>query len=152
MSPAPRRSDIGRFRMQFMNLFRRLRQEARSDERAWARLSLLGAIERAGDAATPSMLKESESMRSSNLAAALRELETSGLIARTPDKDDRRKVRVRLTKVGRDSLHENVSRRETWLVEAIERSLTAQERALLFKAGELVDRIAAYSHSSSSNN
>jgi DNA-binding MarR family transcriptional regulator len=143
VNPNFRPNEISRFRRQFMNLFRRLRQEARSDDRSWTRLSLLGAIERAGEAATPSLLKDVESMRSSNLAAALRELEESGLICRTPDNEDRRKVRVRLTKAGRNTLHENVGRREGWLAEAIEQTLTGEERALLFKAGELLDRIAA---------
>jgi DNA-binding MarR family transcriptional regulator len=143
MNPKLHSNEISRFRTQFMNLFRRLRQEARSDDQSWTRLSLLGAIERGGDAATPSLLKDLESMRSSNLAAALRELEENGLILRTPDREDRRKVRVRLTKAGRETLRENIARRETWLAEAIGQSLTSEERGLLFKAGELLDRIAA---------
>lgn len=129
------RRDVTRFRNQFMNLTRRLRREAQSDAGSWARLQLLGAIDRAGGAATPTVLGESESMRSSNLAAALRDLEADGLIARTPDAHDRRKVRLRLTKTGHEVLHENVTRRERWLAEAIERSLTEEDRALLFKAG-----------------
>jgi DNA-binding MarR family transcriptional regulator len=133
-----------------MNLSRRLRREAESDDRSWARLQLLGAIERAGDVATPTLLAESESMRSSNLAAALRDLETDGLIVRTPDTEDRRKVRVRLTAIGREVLHENIIRRERWLAEAIEHSLTKEQRAQLLKAGELFDRVAAYSGSGSS--
>jgi DNA-binding PadR family transcriptional regulator len=79
-----------------------------------------------------------------NLAAALRELERDGLVVRTPDAEDRRKVRVRLTQTGRETLYENITRREQWLAEAIEQSLTKEERALLFKAGELFDRVAAY--------
>jgi DNA-binding MarR family transcriptional regulator len=140
-SKVPRR-DIATFRNQFMNLARRLRREAHADDRSWVRLQLLGAIERARDAATPTMLGESESMRSSNLAAALRELEADGLIARTPDAEDRRKVRVRLTRMGQEELHENTARRERWLAEAIDRCLTKEERALLLEAGELLNRIA----------
>ena len=127
-----------------MNLSRRLRREARADDRSWSRLQLLGAIGRAGNAATPGMLGEAESMRSSNLAAALRGLEADGLIRRRPDAKDRRKVRVRLTPAGRKLLEENIARRERWLAEAIERALTKEERALLFEAGELLDRIASY--------
>jgi DNA-binding MarR family transcriptional regulator len=127
-----------------MNLSRRLRREALSDDRSYTRLQLLGAIERSGDAATPTMLGESQSMRSSNLAAALRELEADGLIVRTPDAEDGRKVRVRLTPTGQKVLHENIARREQWLAEAIEGSLTKEERALLFKAGGLLDRLASY--------
>ena len=128
-----------------MNLWRRLRRESQSADQSWARLQLLGAIERGGNAVTPTMLGKSESMRSSNLAAMLRDLEMEGLVVRTPDSEDRRKVRVRLTPRGHEVLHENITRREQWLAEAVEQSLTKEERALLFKAGELLDRISSYS-------
>ncbi len=144
MSSATFRRDITSFRTYFMNLSRRLRREAESDDRSWSRLQLLGAIERAGDEATPTMLGESESMRSSNLAAAVRKLEADGLVVRMPDADDRRKVRVRLTQTGHKVLQENIVRRERWLADAIERALTKEERALLFNAGKLLDRVASY--------
>jgi hypothetical protein len=40
-------------------------------------------------------------------------------------------------------------RRERWLAEAVEESLTQEERRLLFKAGEFLDRIAAYGSTAS---
>ncbi|RTF15458.1 MarR family transcriptional regulator, partial [Serratia marcescens] len=89
--------DVTLLRTQLMSLVRRLRRESRSDEKSWAQLMLLGAIDRHGGEATPSLLAESERMRSSNLAAALRELEADGLLVRTPDAEDKRRVRVRLT-------------------------------------------------------
>src|SRR5215468_3832060 len=110
MKPGLPAAEITSFRTNFMNLYRRLRREARSDERSWARLQLLGAIGRAGHSATPTMLAGSESMRSSNLAAMLRDLESEGLIVRAPDADDRRKVRVRLTPLGKKVLQENIAR------------------------------------------
>ncbi|RZN32186.1 MarR family transcriptional regulator [Bradyrhizobium sp. Leo121] len=143
MSSRTPRHEVTTFRNQFMNLSRRLRREAHAHDRSWVRLQLLGAIERAGDAATPTMLGESENMRSSNLAAALRELKADGLIIRMPDAKDRRKVRVRLSRAGREVLHRNITRREQWLADAIERCLTREERALLFKAGELLNRLAS---------
>ena len=127
-----------------MNLARRLRREAQSDDRSWTRLQLLGAISRAGDRATPTMLAESESMRSSNLAAALRGLERDKLIARRPHAEDGRKVHIGLTPLGRRILQENIKQRERWLAEAMDKLLTQDERALLFKAGALFDRIAGY--------
>ena len=144
MSRSAFRGTVSSFRGQFMSLWRRLRREAQSDERAWSRLLVLSAVERVGDAATPTLLAEAENMRSSNMAAALRELEADGLVVRTPDTEDRRKVRVGLTQTGRDVLHENRARREEWLAEAIEGALTKEERALLFKAGELLNRVASY--------
>jgi DNA-binding MarR family transcriptional regulator len=65
-------------------------------------------------------------------------------VVRTPDAEDRRKVRVRLTETGHEVLHETIARREQWLTAAIMEALTQEERALLFKAGELLDRVASY--------
>src|SRR5262245_26618413 len=89
--------DITRLQSQLMGVSRRLRREATADDRSWARLLVLGAIDRHGGSATPSVLAADEDMRSSNLAAALRALEARRLIVRTPDAGDRRKVRVRLS-------------------------------------------------------
>ena len=137
--------DATRFRIHFMSLSRRLRREARSDDGSWARILLLGAIDRAQAGVTPTELAQSESMRSSNMAAMLRDLAAEGLIHRTPDARDRRKVRVGLTASGRDLLYGNRARRDRWLAEAIERTLTKEEQAQLPAIGNLLDRLAAYS-------
>ncbi|CAI3123375.1 putative HTH-type transcriptional regulator [Acinetobacter oleivorans] len=134
--------EITQLRTQLMSLVRRMRREARSDEKSWAQLLLLGAIDRHGGMATPSVLAESEGMRSSNLAAALRTLETDGLLKRIPDAEDRRKIRVMLTQEGLSLLHESRARRETWLSNAMEHCLTAEEQTLLIAAGSLMARIA----------
>lgn len=128
-----------------MSLVRRVRREIQNDPESWARILLLGAIDRSANSATPSELAHSASMRSSNLAAALRELDEQGLIGRTPDPGDRRKVRVALTEAGERLLLDSRARRERWLAEAIASTLTEEERVTLFKAGELLERIAAYS-------
>jgi DNA-binding MarR family transcriptional regulator len=137
-------SDVTRLRMQVMSFTRRLRREASDDAQSWAQLSLLGAIDRHGRHATPSGLAAAEGMRSSNLAAALRELDARGLISRTPDIEDRRKTRVALTDAGRRLLHDNRARRERWLSGAIQACLTAEERDMLFAAGTLLERITAH--------
>jgi DNA-binding MarR family transcriptional regulator len=137
--------DITRLRSQLMGVSRRLRREATADDRSWARLLVLGAIDRRGESATPSVLAADERMRSSNLAAALRSLEARKLIVRTPDTKDRRKVRLRLSAAGRRFLDDSRARGERWLAEAIDAHLTASERAHLIKAGALLDRIMAHS-------
>jgi DNA-binding MarR family transcriptional regulator len=135
--------DITQLRSQLMGVSRRLRHEATADDRSWARLLVLGAIDRHGESATPSLLAADEGMRSSNLAAALRSLEARRLIVRTPDTEDRRKVRLRLSAAGRRFLDDSRARGERWLAEAINAYLTAGERAQLIKAGALLDRIMA---------
>jgi DNA-binding MarR family transcriptional regulator len=106
---------------------------------------VLGAIDRHGGSATPSVLAADEGMRSSNLAAALRFLEARKLIVRTPDSKDRRKVRLRLSAAGQRFLDDSRARGERWLTEAMDAHLTGGERAQLIKAGALLDRITAYS-------
>jgi len=138
-------SDITRLRVQVMSLSRRFRREDQGDDESWSRLLLLGAIDRWGDNATPTNLAADEGLRSSNLAAALRELDKRGLITRTPDTKDQRKVRIGLTAEGRTLLVESRARREKWLATAIEACLTKEERAILFAAGGLLERITTYS-------
>src|SRR3979490_1688823 len=99
IQPAPRA--ITQLRMQLMTVSRRLRREAHADDRSWARLLVLGAIDRPGGSATPSVLAVDQGMRSSNLPAMLRSLQERKLIVRTPDDEDRRKVRIRLSPLGR---------------------------------------------------
>jgi DNA-binding MarR family transcriptional regulator len=137
--------DITRLRSQLMGVSRRLRREATADDRSWGRLLVLGAIDRHGKSATPSVLAADEGMRSSNLAAALRSLEARKLIVRTPDTKDRRKVRLRLSAAGQRFLDDSRARGERWLTETMDACLTASERADLIKAGALLDRIMAYS-------
>jgi DNA-binding MarR family transcriptional regulator len=131
-------------RSRLMGVSRRLRHEATADDRSWARLLVLGAIDRHGESATPSVLAADEGMRSSNLAAALRSLESRKLIVRRPDTKDRRKVRLRLSAAGQRFLDDSRARGERWLTEAINACLTASERADLIKAGALLDRIMSY--------
>lgn len=130
--------------MQVVDMARRLRREAQANDESWSRLLLLGAIDRHGAEATPSVLADAESMRSSNLAAALRDLDQRGLISRTPDASDRRKVRVALTPLGQSTLRENRSRRERWLAQAMSACLSGEERVRLIEAGELIERLLAY--------
>ena len=125
-----------------MELARRLRREADSNEETWSRLLLLGAIDRYGEAATPSKLAVAEGIRSSNLAKALKALEARDLITRRPSANDRRKVKVALTERGRAALEEVRGRRDRWLASAMEENLTAEERAALAAAGDLMSRLA----------
>jgi DNA-binding MarR family transcriptional regulator len=139
-----RKRDITQLRRQLMDVSRRLRHEATADDRSWARLLVLGAIDRHGESATPSMIAADEGMRSSNLAAALRSLEARKLILRTPDTRDRRKVRLRLSPAGQRFLDDSRARGERWLTEAMDACLTDRERSDLIRAGALLDRIMAH--------
>jgi DNA-binding MarR family transcriptional regulator len=150
MKIQPSGGDITQLRRQLMGVSRCLRREATTDDRSWARLLVLGAIDRHGESATPTVLASDERMRSSNLAAALRSLEARKLIVRRPDTEDRRKVRLRLSAAGQRFLDDSRARGELWLTDALDACLTASERTDLMKAGALLDRIVGYSKSGKS--
>lgn len=139
-----RAAAVSIFRAQIMSMSRRLRREANKDEGAWNRLLLLGAIDRQGGNVTPSQLALSEGMRSSNLAASLRDLEQLRLIRRTPDQQDGRVVRLSLTSSGKTSLKAVRLSRDRWLAKAIDLCLTPKELSILLKAGHLIERLAKH--------
>ncbi|AOX20432.1 hypothetical protein A0U90_09100 [Kozakia baliensis] len=142
---APKPRKIGRLRTQLTLLSRRLRQEAKNDPASWTRMLVLSAIDRLGEGATPSAIGREEDMRSSQVAALLRELEASELIERLADQADRRVTRLRLTPSGEHLLQQSRARRDLWLSEAMMRSLTEDEYRLLLKTGKLLEKLARYS-------
>ncbi|RUL79794.1 MarR family winged helix-turn-helix transcriptional regulator [Dyella choica] len=134
--------DATHLRNQIMSVVRRLRSETQSGSIPLAQLTVLGAIDRLADQATPSALAAAERVRSSNLASLLRSMEESDLIRRVADTEDRRKIRVSLTRHGRAVLHQDRVRRDQWLAATIQACLTRAEQQLLAEAGALLDRIA----------
>jgi DNA-binding MarR family transcriptional regulator len=84
-------------------------------------------------------------MTSSNVAAALRELETAELIRRQrDDPDDARRVRVFVTKHGAAAVADFRHERDTWLGRAVEAVLSDDEQRVLLAAGQLLQRLAEY--------
>ncbi|MGU7778844.1 MarR family transcriptional regulator [Burkholderia sp. PU8-34] len=137
--------DISLFRMRLSRLGRRLRQEARNTPDTWTRMLVLSAVDRLGAEATPSAIGAAESLRSSNLAALLRDLEADGLVTRTRDTIDRRKIRVQLSAAGRESLQLSRQRRDEWLERAIGACLNEDERQRLVAIGPILEKLSAYS-------
>ncbi|MGO9976620.1 MAG: MarR family winged helix-turn-helix transcriptional regulator [Solirubrobacteraceae bacterium] len=105
------------------------------------RLAVLGRLERDGPSSI-SDLAARERMRPQSMAQTVHELETACLVSRRPDPADGRRAFVELTLAGRDLLQTTRTRRETWLTEALERELDADERALVHDALALMSRIA----------
>src|ERR1700761_1394024 len=133
------------FQAQLSMLQRRLRSEL-SAVQALSRtlLRVLAAIERLADGATPSRVAEELQMTSSNVAAALRELEADGSIRRRRDPDDARRVLLFLTDRGSAVVAAFRVDRDTWLGRAVGSTLTRREQEELFAAGRLLQRLAEY--------
>ncbi len=93
---------------------------------------------------SPSDVAEKLRMTSSNVAAALRELESAGLVSRGRDPEDGRRVRLSVTEAGADVVSCLHAERDTWLGRATEALLSADEQLALVRAGELMQRLAEY--------
>lgn len=107
----------------------------------------LGAIQRGEGRATPTKIAAELELRSSNLAQVLGEMDRRGLIRRTPDPTDRRRVHLSLTDAGDALVAETRAKRDRWLADAVATCLSPDEQSLLMTAGDLMRRIALSSHS-----
>ena len=76
------------------------------------------------------------------MAQTIRDLETTGLVARRPDPDDGRRAFIDLTAEGVAALEADRRHRDGWLARILEAELTEQERAVLHDAAPLLRRIA----------
>jgi DNA-binding MarR family transcriptional regulator len=93
---------------------------------------------------SPSDVAEKLRMTSSNVAAALRELECAGLVGRVRDPEDGRRVRLSITDAGAEAVSCVHAERDTWLGRATEALLSVDEQLTLLRAGELMQRLAEY--------
>lgn len=137
--------DIKRLRSQLKLLERRLRAESPPMEglsRSAMRVLIVAA--RSAGGAQPRRLADELQMTSSNVAAALRELDGGGFIRREKQVGDPRRVDVFVTETGRGLVENFRSERNTWLGQAVEAVLDEQEQRALSAAGELLGRLAAY--------
>ena len=136
--------DVRRFRKRIKLLHRRLRQEpTKADGLSRTELVTLVVVARAGEV-TPRGIAEELKMTSSNVAAALRSLESAGLVLRRKDSHDGRRVDVSATSAGL-SLVDGLGReRDTWLGRAISTQLSAEEFDILIRAGELIERLSRF--------
>jgi DNA-binding MarR family transcriptional regulator len=105
------------------------------------RMAVLGHLDRDGPS-NISALAVREHMRPQSMAQTIHDLETAGLVSRRPDPDDGRRAIIELTDTGLDALKATRARRETWLTEALQQQLDADERALVHEALLLLNRIA----------
>lgn len=136
--------DVAILRARLTLMARRLRKEAQNDAISWSRMLIVGLIDRLGGSVTPTMLAASENMSSANVAALLRDLERSGLIIRTPDRQDGRKSWISLSPQGQTVLKDSRAAREEWLRQAMQQCLTPDEQDQLIKAGQLIEKLASF--------
>jgi DNA-binding MarR family transcriptional regulator len=105
------------------------------------RMAVLGRLDRDGPSSI-SALAVCERMRPQSMAQIVHDLEPAGFVSRRPDPADGRRAIIELTDAGLDLLRTTRASRETWLAEALERELDADERALIRAALALLRRVA----------
>ena len=119
-------------------LVRRLRQQHGFP---LAHGAVLGRLDREGPQSV-SDLAASERVRPQSMAQTVGDLETDGLVDRTPDPGDRRRALVELTARGREVLAADRARRDGWLASAIADDLSPEEQDVLLAAIGLLREIA----------
>jgi len=94
------------------------------------KLGILGYLAKHGPA-TASTLSAAEKVTPQAITTAVREMEALGLVARTPDERDRRRIWIELTDTGRARLAKERAIGADWLQEAITARLTSEEEKTL---------------------
>ena len=96
-----------------------------------------------GGRTTASELAVSLQISPQGVTAALQELANHGLVDRTPDDADRRRIWVHLTEEGRRRLADDREAGQRWLSEAIDTRLDDVERRALLAAVPALRKLTA---------
>ena len=135
--------NAGELRVRMSRLARRLRQEVDRHGLTMSQMMALGRLDRLGTA-TLTGLAAGERVRPQSMARTVDALEAEGLIVRSPHPTDRRQNMITLTDSGRAVIARDRRAREAWLARAMAAVLSPEERDLMVRAGELMDRLADY--------
>ncbi len=136
-------SDLAsRLRLAVVRLNRRLR--AQRDAEAVAtltQLSAMASLHRHGPM-SPRELAARERVQPPSMTRVIAALTEGGFVDRSPHPTDGRQTVVALTEAGRSYIDAEVSARERWL-DARLAELSPDERAVLWRAAEIIDRISS---------
>jgi len=126
-------------RTSVMRLARRLRRMRADTTLGLGQLAALGTLDRHGPM-TPGELAAHERVQPPSMTRTVKALEETGYLSRTPHPTDGRQVVLALTSAGERMLKEDRRQREAWLAQRL-RDLTAEDRELLLRAAEVLDRL-----------
>jgi len=138
-APTPLTETAAQLRTSTYRLVRRLRTQ-RIDDVSVGQFSVLVSL-RAHGPHTLGELAEREHVTAPSMNRTVNCLEEAGLLERTPDTDDRRKVWIALTDEGTSLVDATDRRRDAWLVEGLA-GLDAEEQEIIARAAALIRRVA----------
>ena len=128
-------------RTSLFRLVRRLRQERPEGELSYSQLNVLGWLEREGPM-TNADLAAAERVTPQTMMRATADLVGTELISRADNPTDRRQVLLKITPAGTTLVREDRRRRDSFLAQAMESTLTPTERDLLRLAAGLMDKLS----------
>jgi DNA-binding MarR family transcriptional regulator len=121
-------------------LARRLRVERPADSLSSNKVGVLSHLHRHGPS-SPGEIAAAEHQQPQSLTRVFAELESEGLVRRTPNAADRRGAVLELTRAGMMMLRQDMAHRDAWLTGALE-GLTDLEVEVLRLAAGIIDRLA----------
>jgi len=121
-------------------LVRRVRAAGASHELSLTEASVMGRLARYGPATTADLAR-AEGMKPQSMGTTIAALEEIGMVERKPHPSDGRQVNIGLTAKGAAVRKSAKDAKQTWLSQAITQ-LDEKEREALFKAGEIIKRLA----------
>lgn len=133
----------GRLRLAVVRLNRRLRAQRASATVSLTQLAAMSTLWKCGPL-TPGELAAREGVQPPSMTRVIAALEELGLVSRRPHPTDGRQAIVALTDKGREYHDAEVSIREAWLDRRLA-ELDDDERELLWRAAEIIDRMAGSS-------
>ena len=140
MSPKDLEAATSEFIQAVGLLVRRVRSAAASEALSMTESSVLSRLEKHGPA-TIADLARAEVMKPQSMGATISTLEEMGLVERNPHPTDGRQMHIALTPGGLALRKATHAAKRSWLTQAISQ-LDNAERETLFKAGEIVLRLA----------
>lgn len=128
--------------MATFRLARRLRSVRVADAMSDAQLAVLMTLRLHGRR-TITALAERERVTAPSMTSLINGLEEQGLVTRTTDHEDRRRVQVDVTDAGVDIVERTMARRDELLVDAMrELDLTSGDVRTLREASALMQKLA----------
>jgi DNA-binding MarR family transcriptional regulator len=121
-------------------LVRRVRAAAASRELSLTESAVLKRLATDGPATTAELAR-AESMKPQSMGTTIAALEEMGLVERNPHPTDGRQSNIEITAKGVTVWNTARDLKHTWLAQGIAQ-LDEEERETLFKAGEILKRLA----------
>lgn len=129
-----------RLRLAVVRLNRRLRAQRANSVVSLTQVSAMSTLYKCGRL-TPGELATKEGVQPPSMTRVISALDDMGIVSRTPHPSDGRQAIVELTDRGKQMVVEDITAREAWLDTRLA-TLTDDERAVLGKAAEIIDRMA----------